>query len=95
MPRWASRILLEITDVRVQRVQEISEVDAKEEGPPNVLNDTWPTVADWHPVEAFQNLWDSLNARRGFAWADNPWVWSLTFRVLEGPRSTCGEHRPK
>jgi hypothetical protein len=87
MPRWASRILLELTDVRVQRVQEISTEDIVAEG----LHDGTfnPTMGErWHNGMQCRwiDLWNSLNARRGFAWADNPFIWSLTFRVLEGAK---------
>ena len=76
MPRWASRILLEITEVRVQRVQEISDDDVKSEG---VL-----TFAERYPlgVSFFKPLWDSLNAKRGYGWDKNPWVWVLGFRRI-------------
>lgn len=79
MPRWASRITLEITAVRVQRIQEISSQDAALEG-------VRPT-ADQQPPGirmAFKELWDSINAKRGFPWADNPWVWVLEFKLAEG-----------
>jgi len=87
MPRWASRILLELTDVRVQRVQEISEADAKAEGVEQA-NDGWHGTngPGFNYRSSFEWLWDSLNARRGFAWADNPWVWALAFHVLEGAK---------
>ncbi len=75
MPRWASRILLEITNVRMQRAQEISQADVFAEG---ILN------ADMQPTEsaqqAFSRLWDSINAKRGFGWNTNPWVWVVEFR---------------
>jgi len=93
MPRWASRITLELTDVRVQRVQEITRKDAMAEGCEGMAGDGDKNCI--LPEDQFQELWDSLNAKRGFAWADDPFVWSLTFRVSDGPRRTCGEHRPK
>lgn len=77
MPRWASRITLAITDVQVQRVQEISHKDALAEG---VEYD----VSQDHgsPLCRFQQLWDALNAKRGFSWESNPWVWVITFSVV-------------
>jgi hypothetical protein len=84
MPRWASRITLEITNVRVERVQDISETDAENEGihllglPENERHN--------HPrkhIVAFQKLWDSIYAKRGYGWNSNPWVWVIEFRLLE------------
>ena len=78
MPRWASRITLEITDVRVQRVQEIAPEDAMHEGvTAPLLTDKYTTM-----VGGFAHLWDSINAKRGYSWANNPWVWALTFRRI-------------
>ncbi len=73
MPRWASRITLEITDVRVERLQEISEEDAMSEG--------MVESEDFTPKGAFKALWNSL-AKPGAQWADNPWVWCISFRRL-------------
>jgi hypothetical protein len=74
MPRWASRITLEITDVRVQRVQETSAADCIAEG---LTADLPMSHADWR--DSFAGLWDSINEKRGFGWDANPWVWALTF----------------
>ena len=98
MPRWASRLTLEITDVRVQRVQEISEADAEAEGVEhgNVAGRDVDIDADvWNGAyrRAFRALWSSLNAKRGYSWDSNPWVWALTFRLLSPtppPASTRG-----
>ncbi len=86
MPRWASRITLEITDVRVQRVQEISEEDALAEGAMH----WWNSLSRFEkkriysggfgPLTAFCDLWDSINAERGYGLDTNPWVWAISFR---------------
>jgi len=82
MPRWASRILLEITEVRVERLQWISWDDALAEGV------TLADIAAFQDGEscdnhkaAFSYLWDSLNAKR-YPWSMNPWVWVLGFRKV-------------
>ena len=77
MPRWASRITLEITEVRVQRLQEIDADDALAEG----VDTTPDNLGRFDPVIAYRNLWDSINAKRGFGWNVNPWVWALTFKT--------------
>jgi hypothetical protein len=79
MPRWASRITLEITDVRVERVQEISDSDCETEG----LEPT-PGHLQFAHRHAFMTLWDRINGPRGYGWDANPWVWVLTFRRVEG-----------
>lgn len=91
MPRWASRITLEVTEVRVQRLQEISEEDAEAEGliqvPTPDLRIGWG-LPGWHKddfqptaVRAYRRLWDSINAKRpGASWDENPWVWAVGFR---------------
>lgn len=88
MPRWASRLTLEVTDVRVQRLQEISEEDAQEEGITQAPLGSWgvPDItAGWvHPVEAFRHLWEAINGeRKGCAWEDNPWLWCISFKVAK------------
>lgn len=83
MPRWASRITLEITDVRVQRLADISESDAMDEGTGVYLegkHDEWDGDPDQYR-KGFRELWDSINAKR-HPWSSNPWVWAITFRRL-------------
>ena len=81
MPRWASRLTLEVTAVRVERLQEISEEDAKAEG---VRADSWDYPVSTRPAtSAYRTLWDSLNAKRGYGWAVNPWVWKISFRRVQ------------
>lgn len=79
MPRWASRIDLEVTEVRVQRLQGISEGDAMAEG---AAADDISKVGlpAYSARQNFARLWDSINAERGFCWAANPWVWAITFK---------------
>ena len=78
MPRWASRLTLEIIDVRVERVQDISEADARAEGCRIPADDDTAFFSTRYRV-----LWDSLNSKRGYGWDRNVWVWSLTFRRLK------------
>lgn len=81
LPRWASRLTLTVTDVRVQQLQEISEEDAMAEGAGS-LESHMPGTAFISHVEAFQKLWDGLNGKRdGCSWRDNPWVAAYTSTV--------------
>lgn len=79
MPRWASRITLEITGVRVERLQQIRETDAVAEGYQATQNarGEGSTARDW-----FWHLWDSINGER-YPWSSDPWVWVIEFRKLE------------
>jgi hypothetical protein len=85
MPRTASRLLLEIVDVRVQRLHEITREDAAAEGVCLDLDEPLPQWfrRDRWPEENFAALWDSLNAERGYGWHSNPWVWVISFRQVE------------
>ncbi|MDL2268851.1 hypothetical protein LJC41_02590 [Desulfosarcina sp. OttesenSCG-928-G17] len=92
MPRWASRITLRITGVRVEKLQDISEKDAIAEGI------EWDEthngfrgqirhrgMSTWHSraSEAFGFFWDTLNSKEGYRWKDNPWVWVVSFERIE------------
>ncbi|AAT47214.1 hypothetical protein F116p07 [Pseudomonas phage F116] len=84
MPRWASRILLEITDVRVERLQDISEEQALAEGvrgePCDHARQACADIGCWGDTAkgAFGFLWESLNGEG--SWAANPWVWVVEFK---------------
>lgn len=78
MPRWASRLTLTVTDVRIERLQEISEEDAIAEGSrePSLV----PIIgACWSERDAYAKLWEHINGPGG--WGANPWVVALTFTV--------------
>lgn len=92
MPRWASRLTLRLTDVRVEQVQDISEGDARAEGIEcdaetggywgvNGQSPTGQTSRYTRASDAFNSLWESINGKR-HPWAENPWVWVLSFEVL-------------
>lgn len=81
MPRWASRIQLKITDVHIERLQDISEVDAREEGVTVPVGD--PTMYDTIYTDYFRVLWDSINEKRGHGWITNPWVWVIDFKRID------------
>lgn len=96
MPRWASRLTLEVTEVRVERVQDISEEDAIAEGVEQA--DTGPlrwvryrnymhereaqgiATSFASPRESFFSIWESINGAE--SWAANPWVWVVRFKVV-------------
>ena len=91
MPRWASRISLDIVSVRVERLQAITEADAFAEGVeanPYVMCDgTTDEAMSISARDNFRTLWDTINGKRpGCSWADNPWVWAVSFRRLEAER---------
>ena len=79
MPRWASRINLEITGVRVEKLQDISVTDALAEGV-NVNPDHHgkPRTSIYSPVQAYRDLWESINGPG--SWEANPWVWVVEFK---------------
>ena len=83
MPRWASRITLENVGVRLERVQDISHEDATAEGVEDVDHAPYGFPIHSYAVANFRVLWDQINAKRGFPWASNPWVWVVKFEVAE------------
>ncbi|EPV0628812.1 morphogenetic protein [Citrobacter koseri] len=87
MPRWASRILLEIIDVRVERLNDISQEDAQAEG--MELTGWRPTYSDpdsggevWTPYDNFAQLWESIYGEESLK--AKPWVWVIKFKRIEG-----------
>ena len=92
MPRWASRLTLELTDVRVERLQDISEQDAVAEGIERcaIGGRAWriysksalPNEGYPNPRDSYESLWQSINSRS--SWDANPWVWVLAFNVHHG-----------
>ena len=93
MPRWASRITLENTAVRVERIQDISIEDVRAEGVPETFGE-WGAMRFpgfeshlWDNMrfdEQWRMCWDQLNKSRGFGWESNPWVWPISFQRIEG-----------
>lgn len=92
MPRWASRMWLEVTDVRVQRLQDISEADAIAEGI-SLYTDGWHFEPNTEPfvrlvgasaIGMYQWLWNSLHTEPCTRWEDNPWVVAYSFNVHRG-----------
>jgi hypothetical protein len=81
MPRWASRIDLVIKNVRIERVNDITEEDAIAEGVKSTttLTDDGLDYTGLYAAEHFQILWDSINKKRGYGWDKNPWVWVIEF----------------
>ncbi|MFC4255419.1 hypothetical protein ACFOWT_08330 [Croceibacterium xixiisoli] len=89
MPRSASRMTLQVSEVRVQRLQDISEEDALAEGIGQYGRFFGLPDADWDAAEltaqaAFQRVWSSLHTAPGTTWDDNPWIVVVTFEVIKG-----------
>lgn len=93
MFRKYSRITLEITDIKVERVQDITEEGAKAEGIKVLPLQSEKDESAWYQSapginqartakQSFQKLWDSINKKRGFGWESNPWVWVVKFKRL-------------
>lgn len=99
MPEWASRIHLEITGIKAQRVQDITEEEAMAEGIEKPIEERCMLAYrdysikeednegyNWFRTakESYASLWDSINAKKGFPWGVSPWVFAYTFKVVEG-----------
>ena len=79
MPRWASRILLEVTDVRVEKLQDISEEDAISDGAAQITDEYTGCADDiCSHAHAYKFIWESINGQG--SWDLNPWVWVVEFR---------------
>lgn len=82
MPREAARLFLRVTDVRIERLHDISAADALAEG----MAGKYIIGSSLCPeIEKYRELWDHLNAKRGYGWDINPWVWVYEFERCEKP----------
>lgn len=94
MPRKACRLVLEITKVDIQQLDDITDADCMAEGIIGYAGTKRffgrkdePLDEDFirgHPRLVYLRLWDKINAKRGFGWTTNPWVWVLTYKKVEG-----------
>lgn len=93
MRREYSRIMLDVTDVRVERVRDITEQDAKASGISVLILQSEDDHSAWYQSApgvhqarnarvSFASRWDSINAKRGYGWSTNPWVWVVEFKVV-------------
>jgi len=92
MPRWACRILLDVEDVRIERLQDITPTDTWREGiDPHITG----KIGEDHEmdVRAFRDLWDSINEKK-HPWESNPWVWVVTFKQA-GVKREHSTHIPR
>lgn len=83
MPRKAARIFLLVKSVRVERVQDITDKDARAEGVIGIPRSRELYQTDDY-IYMFKHLWDSINAKREYSWNVNPWVWVIEFERMEG-----------
>lgn len=89
MPRWASRLTLQITSIAASRLQSITDEEALLEGvwrPGDMVHADMKGqygVTDYTPRNQYMHTWEALNFARGYGWNSNPWVWDIAFRVVE------------
>jgi hypothetical protein len=94
MPRWASRITLEITKVSAERVQDITNADAEAEGMTHSERVGLWTSPAGNCIDAslaYRYLWDAINAKRGYGWDVNPWVWVIEFNSRAAIKAAIGD----
>ena len=96
MPRWASRITLDITAVRVERLQDVSEEDARAEGAARRISPGGDLAGAFDHVDTpigyrnhFADLWRSINGND--SWDANPWVWVVEFKRVDAGAHTFSE----
>ena len=87
MPKWVCRLRLKVNAVRVERVQDITEEDVMAEGIVNSPNETPSCGRKALLIYKWRGLWNSINAKRGYGWDKNPWVWVIEFEKLESVKS--------
>lgn len=87
MPRWASRITLELTDIRVERIRKISADDMRAEGTTCALD--YPGMTHCHCMpcvslrQRHMTKWNNVNSKRGYPWSMDPFVWVLEFKMWD------------
>jgi hypothetical protein len=85
MPRWASRLTLEILEIRVERLQDISQADCLAEGCPETHWNELALPGEKSPWNWFIGLWDKINGKK-YPSDSNPWVWVIKYRLLDDSR---------
>lgn len=93
MPKWACRIFLQIKDIRVERLNDISQSDAKAEGIAYSKPERFDFFKDYtgeryhlsNPIESFRSLWHKINGPT--SWVKNPWVWVIEFERIKKPEN--------
>ncbi|WP_319760317.1 hypothetical protein [Maridesulfovibrio sp.] len=86
MPKWACRLFLRVTDVRMERLQQISANDARAEGCPDIpVPGANQADVDFMAIEWFADIWDTTTTKSGTRWEDNPWVWVYGYEICAKP----------
>lgn len=92
MPKWASRLWLNVLNVQVQKIQDISETDAQWEGwDMSNLPKGHAYDATHHAIDWFRGVWDSVYGKRGLGWDINPWVWVITYDIFQVIKGLPGQ----